>query len=129
MKNSTIYLLLACAVLFGACKETDMLTSAPSFEVSTDKKVYAPGEEVVFLFKGDPQYISFYSGEIYNDYKYRKGRIVQNEGLSMSFSSRVKLGAQADQLSVMISPAFPPRSGRILLRCSSSATGPLPPLV
>ena len=80
MKNSTIYLLLACAVLFGACKETDMLTSAPSFEVSTDKKVYAPGEEVVFLFKGDPQYISFYSGEIYNDYKYRKGRIVQNPG-------------------------------------------------
>lgn len=106
MKKSSIYLLLACAVLFGACKDTDMLTSAPTFEVSTDKKVYAPGEEVVFLFKGDPQYISFYSGEIYNDYKYRKGRIVQNEGLSMSFSSRVKLGSQADQLSVMISSDF-----------------------
>ena len=106
MKKRSIYLLLACAVLCGACRDIDMYTSAPTFEVSTEKKEYAPGEEVVFLFKGDPQYVSFYSGEIYNDYEYRTGRIVQNEGLSMSFSSRVKLGSQENQLSVLISSDF-----------------------
>ena len=106
MKKSLIYLLLACAVLCGACKDIDMSTSVPAFEVSTDKQEYAPGEEVVFLFKGDPQYISFYSGEMYSDYDFRTGRIVQSEGLSMSFSSRVKLGAQEDQLSVLISSDF-----------------------
>lgn len=106
MKKSSLYLLIGLVFIFGACEDKDMQATPPTFDVNVDKQEYAPGEEVVFNISGDAQYVSFYSGEMYNDYACRDGRVVEHQGLKMSFYSRVKLGKQENQLSVLISSDF-----------------------
>lgn len=106
MKKRSIYLLIGLAIIFSACEDKDMQATSPTFDVNVDKLEYAPGEEVKFNINGNAQYVSFYSGEMYNDYACRDGRVVEHEGLKMSFYSRVKLGKQENQLSVLISSDF-----------------------
>lgn len=88
-----------------SCKK-EVERPAPEFEVSVEKNVYQVGEEAVFNFTGDPDLISFYSGEILSDYNFRDGRIVEPGILRLSFQSNVQFGTQADQLSVLASTAF-----------------------
>lgn len=49
----------------------DKVDSANSFSVSTEKPVYKVGETVVFSFTGNPDYITFYSGEPSHEYKHK----------------------------------------------------------
>ena len=104
--KKTYYFLIGLLLIFSACEDKDMQTTSPVFDVKVDKLEYAPGEEVKFNISGDAEYVSFYSGEMYNDYACREGRVVEHEGLKMSFYSRVKLGKQENQLSVLISSDF-----------------------
>ncbi len=107
MKHSKILFPVFLALALAACKDDTMEVREPQLEVSLEKEIYAPGEDVSFrITGGDADFISFYSGEAFHQYDYRTGRSVEFNGLKMSFYSRVKLGAQANQLSVFISSDF-----------------------
>lgn len=99
------YLVLVLLLCFAGCKKTVEVT-VPRFEVTTDKKIYTTGEEVKFIFDGDPGLISFYSGEPEKDYAYKDGRIIDMTKLRMSFNTSRQFGTQLDQYSVLASTDF-----------------------
>lgn len=98
------YSFLLCSLLLGACNKVEVAT--PDFEVTTLSKTVKAGAELTFEFAGDPDQISFYSGEPLSDYAYKSGRVLNAEGLDMSFTTTVQYGGQKDQLSILTSTNF-----------------------
>lgn len=100
-----LYILAAGIFLFTGCTKK-MEVNVPAFDVTMEKSSWRAGEEVKFRLSGDPDLVSFYSGEPLHDYAFVAGRIVETDGLDLSFNSNVEFGKQADQLSVMASVDF-----------------------
>lgn len=96
-------MVLIALVIFG-CKKEDV--AAPDFNVTVAKNTFKLGDTVVFNLEGNPDYVSFYSGEYLNDYAYIGGRSLEIKSFDLSFQSRVANGNQANQLSVYISSDF-----------------------
>lgn len=104
-QNYLIGKLILIFVLFlTSCKKNEV--TKPSFEVKTSKTTVKVGELTSFTFEGNPDFISFYSGQVGNDYAYKDGRVLEVKGFNVSFQSRVTNGAQPNQLSVHISSDF-----------------------
>ena len=106
-KYSFIGLLLLLAVT--ACD--DQMNLAPGlddFQVQTSSNTYKVGDEVTFTLSGDPNMITFYSGEEYQDYAYKDGRtiVVNRTLLSFSTANPSAAGAQPRQYSVWVSTDF-----------------------
>jgi hypothetical protein len=101
-------LALGVALLIFGCEKKLGVDAAPNFDVILQKSEYQVGEEVFFNFTGTATTISFYSGEITNDYDHREGRILDltDYGATFSFSSGVTGGAQEDQISILASSDF-----------------------
>ena len=99
------YLYIALMLVFAGC-ERDTTVPEPEFEVSTEAATYAVGEKVKFNFTGNPDLISFYSGETLNSYAFKDGRVVEGGELKLSFESSVQFGSQANQVSVLYSTDF-----------------------
>lgn len=95
-------LLLALVIM--SCKKNEVLQ--PTFDVKVPKSTYKVGEPVPFTFNGNPDFISFYSGQFGNDYAFSKGRIMDIKTFSMSFQTRLQAGGQNKQLSVLISSNY-----------------------
>lgn len=95
-------------MIFSSCEKDLKIDAAPDFDVSVASPTFKAGEEVLFSITGYADIISFYSGEVYKDYNYRDGRVVEfgYKGATLSFNTGVTGGAQADQLSVLISNNF-----------------------
>ena len=56
---------VALIIALGGCERTEV--PEPMFTVTTEQESYVVGEEVVFVFTGEPRLISFKSGEPDND--------------------------------------------------------------
>lgn len=108
MKHYILILITAFFLLNVSCEKEIKVDSAPDFQVSLEQPVYKVGEEVQFNFSGFAEIISFYSGEVGNDYEFKDGRVVDvsSHRAMLSFRSAVKEGSQEDQLSVFISTDF-----------------------
>ena len=92
-----------------SCDKDLEVAEAPDFSVTTESTTYKAGEEIKFnISGGDANLISFYSGEPLKDYNFTSGRVIDvaDAGATMSFSSSVQVGSQADQLSVLYSTDF-----------------------
>lgn len=102
------YLAGLSLIFLASCTTELVVKDAPDLEVSTEKSTYKVGQEIVFNFKGEAELISFYSGQAYNDYAFREGRVLdlETKGASLSFTSSVTNGAQANQLAIMASSDF-----------------------
>ncbi|HEY0670102.1 MAG TPA: DUF5017 domain-containing protein, partial [Sphingobacteriaceae bacterium] len=103
------YSMLVGALFMASCDKDLKVAEAPDFDVTTESNTYKAGDKIKFNIKGgDANLIAFYSGEPLNDYDYRTGRIINiaDTGATMSFSSSVQTGSQADQLSVLYSTNF-----------------------
>jgi len=98
-------LLLIGTLSFYSCKE-EIDIATPEFEVSTESKSYKVNEEVNFNFEGNPDFISFYSGEVGHDYFYKDNRIIDKGIVKLSFNTNVQYGTQAGMFSVMASTDF-----------------------
>lgn len=82
------YKLMVGILLLASCsKELEIET--PDFDVVTKALTYKKGEPVTFTFKGNPQLISMYTGEVGRDYAFKDGRIMDVESLKLSFNSGV----------------------------------------
>ncbi|WP_343306200.1 DUF5017 domain-containing protein [Chitinophaga niabensis] len=103
MKN--IFTLIAGFLTLTACTQK-LEVSAPEFDVTQKKITARAGEEIKFLLTGNPDLITFYSGEALHDYAFAAGRIVKTNSLDFSFRSNVEFGKQTDQLRVMASVDF-----------------------
>lgn len=103
MKN-LFYILMITLLLFGGCKED--YVSIPDFEVSTSLATYETGEPVTFKFTGNPDFISFYSGETGNRYDYA-GRASAEGTPTLQFTSLRANGKQEGSLRLMVSQDFP----------------------
>lgn len=83
----------------------DPKVEAPNFEVKLTEEAIA-NTPVKFTLSGTPNVISFYSGEVLNDYKFLLGRVVEKGELKVSFNTSVNFGTQPNQFSVLVSTDF-----------------------
>lgn len=102
-------ILLSGFILLCACKKvTDVAVNGgvPSFDVSVASNTYKVGDDVVFNLSGKADVISFFSGELYREYAYKDGRIIDLTNPSIAFTSAVTGGLQNNQLSILVSTNF-----------------------
>lgn len=97
-------LLLLVTLFVLSCKKDNI--EVPEFNATVQKQTFKVGDTVVFNMEGNPDYVSFYSGEYLNDYAFTGGRSLDIKSFNLSFQSRVQNGNQKDQLSVYLSSDF-----------------------
>ena len=83
MKKIYVLMFFAFIALSACDKEKNMV--APNFEVTTTKSTYKVGETVVFNLSGNPDIISFYSGEVSSDYNFKGKDRVFDATTALSF--------------------------------------------
>ncbi|NGM61483.1 DUF5017 domain-containing protein [Sphingobacterium sp. SGG-5] len=104
-KRSFLKFFLILSVTVVACQKSIEVQS-PTFQVAANSTNISVGDTVVFNIEGNADIISFYSGEIGNDFAYKdQDRILTARGLEMSFQSQVRrlgtpLKCQDNQLSI-----------------------------
>jgi hypothetical protein len=91
--------------LITSCKKT--LTGKPvSFDVTADSSSYTPGSLSRFKFTGNPDIITFYSGQWGQRYAY-KDRISDTSGnCVLSFSSAINAAGTSGNMSLLLSNDF-----------------------
>jgi hypothetical protein len=95
---------LFCAIAFAAC-EKQLDTDKVNFEVTTNKTTYKVGDTVTFKFAGNPDNITFFSGE--EGYKYEfRSRIKATGKPQFQFTSYAQFGVQTNTLQVLASTDF-----------------------
>lgn len=101
MKN--IFLLLVVCFLLGACKKNDIGSLA--FDVSTSGLTFSVMDTVAFQFTGNPDNITFYSGEPGHNFANRNRTKVAGIP-QLDFTSFIKNGTQTNSLQLLASTDF-----------------------
>jgi len=101
MRN-VLYIAIA-ATLFTACAKEKVTT--PELEVSTASLTYKAGDTITFNFNGNPDNITFFSGETGSKYEY-KDRTTANNDLQIQFKSLVQYGLIYQNLNLLVSNDF-----------------------
>lgn len=103
MKN--ILFLLIILIFFSCKKEVDDITF--SVELDTTNGLEA-GKPVIFNIKGNPNYITFYSGEPGSAYQYKNLTNLSEPDMKafLRFTGKVENAAANNTLSVLISDSF-----------------------
>lgn len=86
------YKIILCLFLLVSCTKEFKLTAPDDFEVTTESSTYKKGEIVTFKFKGNPQLISVYTGEVGKDYAFKDGRVMDVTSLKLLLNSSVTDG-------------------------------------
>ncbi|RPD38670.1 DUF5017 domain-containing protein [Chitinophaga barathri] len=95
---------LAAISLLFACKRD--VVELPAFEARAEKAEYKAGDSVLFFFSGEPDIITFYSGEPGKEYRYKDRTDMEAGVTQLEFISRVLYGSQANNLKVVASNEF-----------------------
>lgn len=95
-----ILFLILIISLNTACKKLEDVNS-PEFSVTTSKTTYKVNEDIEFTFAGEVDVISFYSGEIGNDYGHTNGRVMKSSFLA-NFESQTIDGTQSNQIGIYL---------------------------
>ncbi len=102
--NKNIIITFFLTLIFFSCEKLENV-DVPQFDVTTEKLTYKVGESINFAFNGDPDLISMYSGEVGNDYEYRKGRHISST-FKAQFDQQMLDGRQDNQISILLSTDF-----------------------
>ncbi|WP_353134636.1 DUF5017 domain-containing protein [Pseudopedobacter sp.] len=102
------FIALIYTSVISCSREIEISPGLEEFEVSTNKTVYKVNEEVMFNLKGNPDIISFYSGELYSQYDYRESREIILDKATVSFTSAYPTlaGSQTSDFKVLVSTDF-----------------------
>lgn len=106
------YIILLGLLTMVSCQKKFVVKDTPDFSVSTDSASFKANTPVIFKIKGSADIISFYSGELFHDYAFRNGRVVDvsGMGLTLSFKTGVAVsippGTQQNQFSILVSTDF-----------------------
>jgi hypothetical protein len=101
MRKAFIIPVLLTTVI--AC--TKEKVTAPELEVSTSSLTYKAGETVTFKLNGNPDNITFYSGEPGHNYEFRDRTTAEND-LLINFNTFVRYGEIRQNLQLMVSSDF-----------------------
>lgn len=104
MLKSKYFLFFALSVLLLSCRDDEVET--PTFDVSLEKNEYKVGDSIVFSFNGNPDFITFYSGETGYEYRYKDRTYVEGASVKLDFVSRVLWGSQDYNMTVQVSTDF-----------------------
>ena len=101
-----IYILVATTALFvlSSCNKRLKVDSV-SLGVTTASTSYNAGDSVNFMFNGQPDMITFYSGEPGHNYLYRD-RTAAAGKVQMQFTSYAQYGTQDSTLQLLVSTDF-----------------------
>ncbi|QJB32929.1 DUF5017 domain-containing protein [Chitinophaga oryzae] len=97
------YLYLMIIAAFCACAKEKVTT--PELEVTTAGTTFKAGDTVSFVFQGNPDNITFYSGEPGRKYEHRQ-RTTVDADLQIQFSTLVQFGKIYPNLQLMVSNDF-----------------------
>ncbi len=105
--NRRLFIWAGCLLIFASC-DKEIGLEAPAVNVTTVSNSVKVGENAVFLFDGNADMISFYSGELYNEFEFRDRRSIDiaAQPRYVQFTSSVQGGSQQNQLSVWASIDF-----------------------
>jgi hypothetical protein len=107
MKAKYFFFIVMLMSNYACKKENRLKLDKLNFNVKASSTEISIGENVNFHFTGDAEIVSFYSGEFLNDYDFKDGRNLEVSGSqTMSFTSAVNQGTQANQLSILASTDF-----------------------
>lgn len=95
---------LAALCFLFACRQE--VVELPAFEARTEKIEYKAGDSVLFIFSGEPDIITFYSGEPGSEYRYKDRTDTEPGVVELEFLSRVLYGSQVNNLKVIASNEF-----------------------
>lgn len=93
-----IFTISALLVLLSGCSKDKV--EQPTFEVRTAALTYKVGEEITFNFSGNPENITFYSGEDGKKYEYRNRTALPGK-LQLQFTSLLDRGLRQN-LALMV---------------------------
>lgn len=102
--NYKFFLLISFASWLASCNKK--LELKPwSFDVTADSSSYNLGSNTVFQFSGNPDNITFYSGEVGKRYAFKDR--TQADGIpKLSFTTAMNAGMQSNSLSLLVSTDF-----------------------
>lgn len=95
----------AAGILSTACRKT-LSTGDANFDVTVNATTLHPGDTLRFSFAGNPDVISFYSGEPGKRYEYRN-RTTAGGTPTLKFRTARANGSQANSLALLVSNNFP----------------------
>lgn len=98
-----LFYTLAGALALAACDKDKV--EMPAFEVQASSLTCKAGDTVRFSFRGNPDNITFYSGEPGHNYEFRKRTSAAND-LQIEFSTLVRSGLIYPNLQLMVSNNF-----------------------
>jgi hypothetical protein len=104
MRKFHILMAAAALLLLASCSKT-LKVDPVSFDVTTALNKYNVDSSVNFIFKGQPDMITFYSGEPGHNYEYRDRTIAKGKP-QMQFTSLSQYGTQQNTLQLFISKDF-----------------------
>jgi len=104
MRNLYIGFLVGMVFLLAACSKTLKVDSV-AFDATTSSNTYNAGDTVHFQFEGQPDMITFYSGEPGHNYDFRERTIAEGNP-QMQFNSYEQWGTQKNTLHLLISKDF-----------------------
>lgn len=104
MLKYSLLLLIVTTCLLGACSKS-LSNGDAAFDVQVNATDLAVGDTATFSFRGNPDVITFYSGEVGKRYEYRD-RISADGIPTLRFRTIRANGAQANSLAVMVSDNF-----------------------
>ena len=95
---------MAVLVVLASCNK-ELSIKPLSFNVTTSSTSYKVGDTVHFSFTGNPDFISFYSGEDGFDYANRERTLAEGKP-QLQFTSYAQYGVQVNTLQLMVSTDF-----------------------
>lgn len=98
MRNS-VYILMA-VIIFTSCAREKV--ELPVLSVSTGASTYKVGDTVTFKLDGNPDNITFYSGEPGSNYAFKDRTTAEND-LQIEFQTWVRYGVIYDNLHLLVS--------------------------
>ncbi len=121
MKTTMKYMLIAAVALTSltACREQFEEVDDVHFAVTAEAVVCKVGQPVNFLFEGNADVITFYSGEEGNDYAYKNQDRIAPTRMAYSFTSNRKHGPNPATLPLSYSTDF---SGEYTTEAVQAAT-------
>lgn len=104
MKKYILYLAFL-SILSSACKK-ELVVDSPKLEIDPSEVNVKANSKITFSLKGNPDIISFYSGEFGASYEFVQESRKLSTDISLKFDSQILDGTQENQFAVMISSDF-----------------------
>lgn len=93
MKNKIIHIVLLITLMFQGCERKEIADL--NVDLNAEKTTYEVGEEVLFSIAGNPEQLTFFSGEEGHKYAYRNRTVAESKAITLEFATNRRYGSDA----------------------------------